>query len=203
MVGSGTLNRFKKYGWKEFFVSIDFVVPAIVVLLVVFFMSSIFSELGMENFVKSATGVAQSLVAVTLSGLAILISFSNEEFLFYFRNNGGYDELLFIFEYTVIASLSTSLYGVVLQSVEFKPWVFYVFLFLFLHLLASITSLVDTIIIFAKRKSDYEAISSIDEEDIPEELTQDLNDALKVENSRGDNSANSTIPEQESSDKIE
>ncbi|USZ68967.1 hypothetical protein NGM10_04325 [Halorussus salilacus] len=174
MVTRGSWKRFRKYGLKELFLSLYLWIPALIVGVVFFGTPGIFSQRGMRNFVNAATGISQSLIAVTLTGLAILVSFSDKDFLAFFRDEGGFDELLAIFEYTVTLSLITTLAGALLQSLSYDRWVFYIFFALFLHLLASVSALVSTILRFGKSKADYDAIDNIDEEDVPEELKEDL-----------------------------
>lgn len=174
MVSKQTWKRVSKYGVKEIVCSLYLWIPIIITGATWLLFSYTFSMLGMRNFVHAATGTSQSLIAVTLSGLAILVSFSDRDFLTYFTEYGGFDELLLIFEYTVLLSIWVTLFGVFLQSVAFEEWLFYVFLFIFLHLLASIAALVETILRFAKSKSTYDTLRNIDENEIPDELKKDM-----------------------------
>jgi len=190
MVTRRTIRRIKKYGIRRIFLSHYLLVPAIAALVLAIVCPDVFSQEDMGEFISAATGVSQSLIAVTLSGLAILVSFSDRDFLSYFRKNGGFDELLFIFEYTVLISLITSLSGVILQAISYGETVFFIFLFLFIHLLLSVSALVSTVLRFAESKSDYETLNSLSDEEIPEELKEDMEQILteiEDENSEGPN----------------
>jgi len=179
MVNKKSWKRLKKYGIKKVLLSKYLLAPAIISILLYYFPEHVYTFQTKNTFVKAATGVSQSLIAVTLTGLAILVSFSDKQFLSFFRENGGFDELLFIFEYTVTLSIIVTLFGVVLQSFTHKTWLFFVYIFSFLHLLSSMGALVSTILGFATRKADYEAIDNIDGADVPDELKEDMKDIIE------------------------
>jgi len=132
----------------------------------------------MEGFVAAATGASQSLIAVTLTGLAILVSLSDQEFIERFSES-DYNSLLFIFEYTVLLATLTTFSGILLQSVLFEKWVFFLFLFVFIHLLLAILSLVDLVVRFAKTKSTYDTLSQMTEDDVNDDLKKTVREAVR------------------------
>ncbi|ELZ03688.1 hypothetical protein [Natrialba aegyptia] len=200
MVTSRSWKRLKKYGIKEILLSKYLILPLVITIGSYFLISDLFSNPGMRNFVSSATGVSQSLIAVTLTGLAILVSFSDKKFLSFLRKNDTFEKLLAIFEYTVTLAIITSFYGVFLQSVSFEKWVFFIFFFLFIHLLASISALVSTILRFSETKAKYEGLKDFDEGNMSEEMKEDLDhirDQISTENSSSSESVSDDEPELE------
>lgn len=176
MVTRKTWNRLRDYGFKNYLKAL--IPPAVATVLTWVFAVDLFSPPGMENFVKGATGASQGLIAVTLTGLAILVSLSDQEFVERFSES-DYNSLLFIFEYTVLLATLVTLSGVLLQSLLYDKWVFFVFLFLFIHLLLALLSLVDLVIRFAKTKSTHDTLCQMTQDEVDEDLKQTVREAVE------------------------
>lgn len=176
MVTLKTWDRLRDYGFKSYLKAL--ILPAVATVVSWKYAANLFSTPGMENFVQGATGASQGLIAVTLTGLAILVSLSDQEFVERFSES-DYNSLLFIFEYTVLVATLTTFCGVLLQSVLFEKWVFFLFLFLFTHLLLAVLSLVDLVIRFAKTKSTYDTLNQMTEDDVSEDLKQTVREAVE------------------------
>ena len=184
MVTRKTWNRLRDYGIKSYLKAL--ILPAVATIFTWIFAAGLFSPRGMEVFVGGATGASQGLIAVTLTGLAILVSLSDQEFVERFSES-DYNSLLFIFEYTVLLATLVTLCGVLLQSLLFEKWIFFVFLFFFIHLLLSLLSLVDLVIRFAKTKSTHDTISQMTEEDVNDDLKRTVRKAVEeAENKKND-----------------
>lgn len=176
MVTLKTWDRLRDYGFKSYLKAL--ILPAVATVVSWKYAANLFSTPGMETFVQGATGASQGLIAVTLTGLAILVSLSDQEFVERFSES-DYNSLLFIFEYTVLVATLTTFCGVLLQSVLFEKWVFFLFLFLFTHLLLAVLSLVDLVIRFAKTKSTYDTLNQMTEDDVSEDLKQTVREAVE------------------------
>jgi len=176
MVTLKTWDRLQDYGFKSYLKSL--IIPVIATVATWRFAVELFSIRDMEGFVAAATGASQSLIAVTLTGLAILVSLSDQEFIERFSES-DYNSLLFIFEYTVLLATLTTFSGILLQSVLFEKWVFFLFLFVFIHLLLAILSLVDLVVRFAKTKSTYDTLSQMTEDDVNDDLKKTVREAVR------------------------
>lgn len=181
-----TLDRLKEYGVWNLVFSTDLWLPLIISVSIAVCYPDFISTSGKETFVELGTRTSQSLIAVTLSGLAILVSFSDRKFLIYLNDEADFDILLFIFEYTVILSVISTVLGILVQSLNLWSFYFYLFLFIFFYNIGSVLGLVSTILRFAESKANFDSVNQMKEEEVEEELTNDLLDAVKEAESNND-----------------
>jgi len=181
MPGRKSLKRLKSYGYGEYLSSLYLWIPAIIAGALFFTNSTYFSIYERIQFVELATQASQALIAITLTGLAILVSFSDRDFLVYFNNHGDFDALLFIFEYVVVLSIITTIGGILIQTSDAGINIFYLYFFLFFHTILSVLSLISTIMRYAESKANFDAISDLDEDEIPDQMKEDLKDILAKE----------------------
>jgi hypothetical protein len=91
--------QLKAYGLKNFFVSVDFII-ALVVLIFIFIDQGlnlgIFSKIN-NDYIVAIFAVSATLFAITLTALAILLSFSNTGFVEFLRKHDKFSKFLFIF----------------------------------------------------------------------------------------------------------
>lgn len=157
--------------------SYDFVYPISISILLYVHFRDWFTKKGMSAFVELAATVSGSLVAVILTGLAIIVSVSDLEFLSLVENTVEIEHILKPFEYTLLIALISTFSGVLLVPLTYEKWVFFIYFFVFSYLLFSILDVVDSIITFFNKRSEYAQIN--DMEDIPEQLEEDMKEAVK------------------------
>jgi len=126
MILKGFRSRLSDYGYRRLATSRDFTLAigitiAVAVLQVVTCDTSFLGGVSCynaasETFVNESTSIAVSLIAFIIAGLSIIISFSDREFLAELSDSGVYNILLFIFEYSILLSIATSVTGVLIRS---------------------------------------------------------------------------------------
>ena len=129
------LYQLKLFGFKKFFMSFDFIVAAIV--LVVMFVDrhlglDILTK-GSSNYVIAIFAAASTLFAITLASLAIILSFSSNEFMSFLRKNNKLSPLLFLFwignaTYLVVLVLSTTYFVINSEKLMFVKDFLYPFI---------------------------------------------------------------------------
>ncbi len=92
-------QQLKLYGFGKILKSVDFIV-ALAVLITVFidqlFKLSIFNS-GNSDYVIAIFAAASTLFAITIATLAIILSFSSNEFMLFLKRNKKLSPLLFLF----------------------------------------------------------------------------------------------------------
>lgn len=151
----GFRQRLNSYGYRKLLLtSKDF--PAAVVLTAGVIVVSEYFSLNVINYSLVETGVQMSisLTAFILTGLALLLSFS--EFLGVLKEVGIYNELVFVFEFTIYLTIISAVTGAIISSYRLPEPYFYVFVFFIGYTLFSVLSLVGTIVDYGERKGKYE-----------------------------------------------
>ena len=187
MVTKRSLNRLQKYGISRLILSVEVIIPIIIILILLYIIGISPTEEQMNSFVEGGTNVSISLIAIIIAGISIIVSFSDQQFLSFLQENDIYDRVLFIFEYTAYIAILSSILGITIQTIGYTPLMFYLFTFIFTHLLIATIRLISIVITYGKKKGEYAAISDIDEEflekvKIPDELKGDSNE----DNSEGE-----------------
>lgn len=100
--------------------------------------------------------MAISLTAFILAGLAIIISFTNREFLIQLKELDIYTNILFVFQFNLYLTGLTALAGILASTIIRTEIAFLVFLFLFLYMIFSLTEMVDIVVEYGAQKARFE-----------------------------------------------
>ncbi|MDP2967497.1 MAG: hypothetical protein Q8N87_03770 [bacterium] len=158
--------QLKSYGLKKFLISFDFIIAIItlMVMLIDSYLSlDIFSG-GNSNYVIAIFAVASTLFAIVLAALAIILSFSNSEFMSFLRQNNKLSSLLFLFwignvAYLVVIILSTVYLVVNLEKYVFIQKYLYPFIVaIFIYGVINTFYLLETVIRFGHFLDVYERL---------------------------------------------
>jgi len=163
MAKEGFFSRLKHAGLIRIFFGYDFILAFILTIGVYFFDYDGLENFNSQTFIEQSTSLAISLTGFIIAGIAIIIALTDEEFLVHLKKEGVYNNLLFVFEYTVLLALFVSFAGISFQSYDHGVTEFYLFLFLFLYLLFAASRLISNIISFGDRKGDVELIDGLSE----------------------------------------
>jgi len=163
MAKEGFFSRLKHAGLIRIFFGYDFILAFILTICVYFLDYDGLENFNSQTFIEQSTSLAISLTGFIIAGIAIIIALTDEEFLVYLKKEGVYNNLLFVFEYTVLLAIFVSFVGISFQSYDHGVTEFYSFLFLFLYLLFAASRLISNIISFGDRKGDVELIDELSE----------------------------------------
>ncbi|WP_282349160.1 hypothetical protein [Haloferax volcanii] len=176
MVNRGTVQRIRSFGPIRIVTSFEVIGAALLTAIARCSFSGSFQPDGMSSFVAAATGISSSLIAVVLTGIAILVSLSSEQFLSFLREQDIYDRIMFVFEYTVALAIITSLLGSILQAVEYSEYMFWIFVFFFIYLLLSTMQIVSTIIEYGDKIGEFSKANNFEPN---EDLKKDMQDLIQ------------------------
>ncbi|MYL18167.1 hypothetical protein GLW36_16170 [Halorubrum terrestre] len=183
------MNRLKKYGILTIIKSWSFWIPLILAIVSFFLDIWMIPEENVLRFISTGRNVSLALGGMILTGLVILISISDKEFLNFLRESDAYDKLFFLFEYNtvlvvliILVSMYVGLFGV--TDVRF-----HLFIFLFVHLVLSFLRLISGVISFGEKKGQFETINGLDEENLRE--NSEIPDRLLKEEFRSEENADS------------
>jgi hypothetical protein len=158
------LYHISNYGFIRLIKSKDFVFSLVISLLAIvisefycprgLFIFNCDSTASLE-FVKSATNILAPITSVVVTGLAILVSFTDKEFLAELSDIQVFANIVFMFEHTVFLALSSLIIGIIINSYGFHPLMFYGFIFLFFYTIFSIIYLIQLLVELSINKSEW------------------------------------------------
>ena len=114
------------------------------------------SDAQVAEFIELGTQMTISLTAFILAGLAVLISFTDREFLLKLEELGIYTNIMFVFQYNLYLAGLTSVIGILIQTFTTSTLSKTIFLFLFTYTVFSIAAMVDLIVRYGKQKGKFE-----------------------------------------------
>jgi len=91
--------QLKEYGYKNFFLSFDFVISIVILLFLIIdkiLGTGIFLT-GTNELTIGIIATASTLFAITLASLAIIFSFSSSSFVSFLKEKGKLSSILFLF----------------------------------------------------------------------------------------------------------
>lgn len=107
------------------------------------------------QLVSQGVGILTPLTSVIVTGLAILASFTDEEFLSELSDIGVFTTIIFVFEYTVFLAIFSMSIGVIYTTYNLGSGVFYAFLFLFCYTILSTLQAIQLIASVSINKSEW------------------------------------------------
>jgi hypothetical protein len=173
MFDEGFWNRFaKKETVKQVVKSTDFLISLVLTLALYYSIGANIMDYNVSSFVSGGTSISKSLIAVALTGVAILVALTDKDILALIHRIDVYDSLMITFEYTIVLSIILSAYGTLLTLYDYGHHEFYLFLFLFSYLLLATANLASDIVTFGEKISQIAMI---------ENLPDDISDRVQIE----------------------
>lgn len=157
------IENLRNYGIKRILTDQDFIISLLIWLSLIISdrvgcLFAIFPCLEVVNtkFIRITTDLSISMTALIITGIAVVVAFSDREFLSQLENLGIYENILFVFKYTLVLAISVSIVGAIVLSYGTNVVGFYVYSFLFIYLILSVISLTQLIVDFGKKKAKYD-----------------------------------------------
>lgn len=140
-----------------------------------------------STLIESGTSLTTSTVVVILTGISILVTMSDKKALVVLRKSEEYTRFLFTFEFTALLALSTSAFGIFLQSFGYSSASLIFFVFLLTYSITAIATVISRLITYGEKVATIAAL---------EDLPDDLSDLVKHESEQNGD----TSDQEESSD---
>lgn len=152
-MADGFIKNLREYGLKNLLTDVDFVLSLIVLIISLSGQYIFEISLVSSKFVQLGTNVAISLLAFILTGLAVMATFSDADFLALLKKLGIYRRIMFVFQFDLYLAIGVTIYGIILQSYGLSPLRFFLFVFVFTYLMFSLSKFVDMIISLGERQA--------------------------------------------------
>lgn len=187
MFEEGFWNRFaKRSTLRQVLRSTDWVISGAVVLVIYLMVGDNIMSYDMNAYITSATSLSRSLIAITITGVAIIVSLTDKDVLATLNRIDIYDSLMIVFELTVLISIITTLYGIFIQTYAYGALEIYVFTFLFSYLVLNVFRLVSDIVTFGEKISQMVMV-----EELPEDIADIVSKAEEDDTGPTDSSSSS------------
>lgn len=157
-------RHLKEYGYERVIKSPDFLLSLCITGVAYFisisdcsakpFLTDCSSQSALV-FIQISTKILAPITSVVVTGLAILVSFTDKEFLSELSNINVFNNIVFIFEHTIFLALFTLLLGVYLSGYYEVSFFYYIFLFFFLYTMFSVTYLIEMLVELSINKSNW------------------------------------------------
>lgn len=161
---SSTRSRLDRYGVSRLAKSPDFIFALVISVSFTIITSIYFTQQGRLSFVQSSTRTAQTLIAVILTGIIILVSISDDDFILKLLKEKQYEPIMFTFEYTTGLAIFTAVVGSIVQSYQFGNVSFFIFNLLFFYTVSASLNIVSKIVTFGKKRAQIMAVGEIDDD---------------------------------------
>ena len=130
----------------------------------------------MGLYLDTATSLSRSLISITLAGVAIIVALTDKDVLATLNRIDAYDSLMIVFEFTVVLSIITTIYGIFIQTYEYGPLEIYCFTFLLSYLILNALQLVSSIVTFGDKISKMVMIDQL-----PDDMTDKMGKTVEQE----------------------
>jgi hypothetical protein len=150
----------RNYGLGNLFTDLDFVLSLVLLLASVICEYAIEWPIVNNKLIELSTQLSFSLIAFILTGLAVLASFSDSDFLRLLKQLEIYGDIMFSFQFTLYLTITVAIVGIILQTYHIPSWGFFMFLFLFSYMLFSLTRFVKLIVELGEKRAEFEEAKS-------------------------------------------
>lgn len=157
------LKRASDYGVKPILTSWDFIL-AVTSAILYLALKTRGIQIARESLVAQGFTFFTALIAFILTGLALVVSFSDKKFLALLKEKKIYNNLMFLFEFVIYLTALTAITSAIILSYNLVEQLFVIYLFLAVYTTTALLSLVGTIVSYGERKAKFELIEQASED---------------------------------------
>jgi hypothetical protein len=148
------IKRLINLGLNRIFLSYDFILALIVFFIIgVCTNWSINNETG-QNILSVFLQISATFFSIILAGLAIIISFTDNTFISYWKKIGEFDNLMTLFQYNLFLPLFILLFSFFLKFVYYNPFGMILLIGIFVYMIFSLMLLVQFVIRYGLQKAE-------------------------------------------------
>lgn len=155
MYDQGFSTRLRQLGWRDVLISPDAFIGVIVGAAILILSPGGVNETVGGNILPQIMTVSASLFAIILTGLAIITSFTDEAFVYAWKQIGEFDNMITIFQYNLYLPIIVLSYALFLRFLYYSPIAMVVLISLFVYMLASLIDLVNFISKYALQRGEF------------------------------------------------
>jgi hypothetical protein len=133
--------------------------------------------------------VSSALFAIILTGLAIVLSFTDEAFVYAWKEIDGFDDMVTVFQFNLYLPLIVLCFSLILKFIQYNGLAMIVAIAFFAYMIVSLVDLVNFIAKYGLQRGEFiyqqlEPDNDSDEEVTTEELGMILAKLQEIEQSR-------------------
>jgi hypothetical protein len=148
------IKRLSNLGFNKIFLSYDFIIAVISFFLIgIHTKWSIDYDLG-QTILSIFLQISAIIFSLIIAGLAIIISFTDNTFILFWRKIGEFDNLMTIFQYNLYLPLIILLASFVLEFFYYSSLGMIVLISVFIYMIFSLMQLVQFVIRYGMQKAD-------------------------------------------------
>jgi hypothetical protein len=153
---TGFFKRMRNFGFRRILLSFDFVIALILTFVILYTTrGNLILDDTIRSLLSDIINASITITTVILAGLAIVISFTNKDFVKLLERLKVYGNVIFVFEYTAFLSIFSFSVSIFLKYAYFNVWVFYVLCFFSIYMLLSLMNLISFIGYYGIRNTEF------------------------------------------------
>jgi len=148
------LGRMKTFGRWRLIKSKDFIATILIFLVLSLVDRNIILSMNKE-FLQISWQFSTALLSVILAGFAIIIAFTDKDFIKFMKEAKAFDNILFLFEWNIYVTILVVILGVLISSFNSMIILYPVYLFAFIYMFFSILCLISFITFYGIKKGEF------------------------------------------------
>lgn len=183
-------TRLKDLGASSLIKSFDTLIGIIVFFTLLYLFDGSFPVEDGIDMLSVFISVSSALFAIILTGLAIVLSFTDEAFVYAWKEIEGFDDMVTVFQFNLYLPLVVLCYSIILRFIEYNGTAMILLVGLFAYMIVSLIDLVNFISKYGLQRGEFiyqqldDDNSSDDDTVSVEELEMVLGKLREIERSR-------------------